>query len=167
MASPEIAEGRGPDFNGSSLRPDSPHESAAGDSARVEPSTSLDSVSAGERDNPAESETPRRLQHDQLAWYLSEQYLELDRREQLLQTQLAQFENERRQFRLVAGQRELELAEREEAVERERAELAQRHQQVTATEASQHELQMVLLRERRDLQEEREQFAGDQAAIRA
>jgi len=167
LASPEIAQGRGPDFNGSSLRPDSPHESAAGDSARVEPSTSLDSVSTGERDNPAESETPRSLQHDQLAWYLSEQYLELDRREQLLQTQLAQFENERRQFRLVAGQRELELAEREEAVERERAELDQRQQQVTATEASQHDLQVVLLRERRDLQEEREQFAREQEAIRA
>jgi len=105
-------------------------------------------------------------QHDQLAWYLGEQYLELDRREQLLQTQLAQFDNERRQFRLLAGQRELELAEREAAVERERVELDQRQQQVSATEASQHDLQLVLLRERRDLQEEREQFAGDQAAIR-
>jgi hypothetical protein len=104
---------------------------------------------------------------DQLVWYLQEQYLELDRREQLLQTQLAQFDNERRQFRLLASQRELELAEREAAIERERAELDQRQQQVTATEASQHELQLVLLRERRDLQEEREQFADDQVAIRA
>ena len=104
---------------------------------------------------------------DQLVWYLQEQYLELDRREQLLQTQLAQFDNERRQFRLLASQRELELAEREAAIERERAELDQRQQQVTATEASQHELQLVLLRERRDLQEEREQFAADQVAIRA
>ncbi|MFN9371098.1 MAG: hypothetical protein ACK6D3_04355 [Planctomycetaceae bacterium] len=103
---------------------------------------------------------------DQLVWYLQEQYLELDRREQLLQTQLTQFDNERRQFRLLASQRELELAEREAVVERERSELDQRQQQVTATEASQHELQVVLLRERRDLQEEREQFAADQAAIR-
>jgi chromosome segregation ATPase len=98
---------------------------------------------------------------------LSEQYLELDRREQLLQAQLTQFENERRQFRLLASQRELELSEREGTVERERSDLEQRQQQVTATEASQHELQLALLRERRDLQEEREQFAGDQAAIRA
>lgn len=106
-------------------------------------------------------------QHDQLAWYLGEQYVELERREQLLQTQLAQFDNERRQFRLLAGQRELELAEREAAVERERVELDQRQQQVSATEASQHDLQLVLLRERRDLQEEREQFARDQTAVRA
>lgn len=105
-------------------------------------------------------------QTDQLTWYLQEQYLELDRREQLLQTQLAQFDNERRQFRLLAGQRELELAERETVVERERVDLDQRQQQVTATEASQHELRLVLLRERRDLQEAREQFAADQAAIR-
>jgi hypothetical protein len=121
-----------------------------------------ESIAAG----PVRDHLATTAQTDQLAWYLQEQYLELDRREQLLQTQLAQFDNERRQFRLLAGQRELELAEREGVVERERAELDQRQQQVAANEASQHELQLVLLRERRDLQEEREQFAADQVALR-
>jgi len=112
---------------------------------------------------PAFSAKP---QSDQLAWYLSEQYLEIDRREQLLQRQLAQFENERRQFRLLAGQREVELAEHESAVLRERAELAQRLDEVASTELSQHELQISLLRERRELRELQEQFVADQAAIR-
>jgi len=109
---------------------------------------------------------PATPQSDQLAWYLSEQFLEIDRREQLLQLQLAQFDNERRQFRLLTGQREVELAERESAVERDRDELSRQLEQTAATESSQRELQLGLLRERRELQEQQEQFAADQAAIR-
>ena len=65
----------------------------------------------------------------------------------------------------MASQPELELAEHGGAVERERTNSNQRHQQLTATEASQHEPPWVLLRERSDLQKEREQFTADQAAL--
>jgi hypothetical protein len=109
---------------------------------------------------------PATPQADQLAWYMSEQLLEIDRREKLLQRQLAQFENERRQFRLLAGQRELELAERESTAESERNELARRIEQVSATELAQQELQISLLRERHELREQQEQVVADQAAIR-
>ncbi len=108
-----------------------------------------------------------RVETDQIALYLESQYNELDRREQLLHSQLAQFDQERRAFRLLIGERSQEVAARESAVDADRVELDQRLSAATALERELQDLRESLLRERHSLNLEREQFESEREQDRA
>jgi hypothetical protein len=102
-----------------------------------------------------------RLEADQIAAYLRDQYHDLDRREQRLTVQLAQFDQERRELRLWAAECQAELNAREQSIAGQEAALAERAKACLALEAELKDLNAALLRERHGLNAEREQFMSE------
>lgn len=135
-------------------------ESHAGPSHRdVAPPAVFDIAGSGP-DSSAASERAG-LQTAQIASQLRQQYSELDRREQRLYAQLAQFDQERREARLWVANLETSLQEREFAISRQEAAVAQRAEACATLETELKELHETLLRERHTLNTEREQFVFD------
>lgn len=116
-------------------------------------------------DRPAttesEIEAAQALQATQIAAHLRQQHAELDRREQRLHVQLAQFDQERRETRMWSAEAETTLHERELAIERQEAALVQRADSCLTLETELKQLHESLLRERQSLCNEREQFIID------
>ncbi len=101
------------------------------------------------------------LETGQIAAHLRQQYVDLDRREQRLHAQLAHAEQERREQRLWAADIESGLEEREFAIARQEAALAQRSDACLKLESELHDLHETLLRERHSLNLERDQLTHD------
>jgi hypothetical protein len=101
------------------------------------------------------------LETGQIAAHLKQQYVDLDRREQRLNIQLAQADQERREQRMWAGEIQAELEEREFAITRQEAALAQRADACLKLEGELKELHETLLRERHSLNLERDQLIVD------
>ncbi|MGE5195596.1 MAG: hypothetical protein ACM3U2_24145 [Deltaproteobacteria bacterium] len=163
----------------SSLRIDRPHVPAAGESGAeaarqsafparnvpVHAASGIDvrlisSLDAGPAGGPQESDHYA-LETEQIAAHLRQQYADLDRREQLLHAQLAQLDQERREQRMWAGELEVGLQEREFAIARQEAALAQRADSCVKLETELKELHEALLRERHSLNAERDQLTQD------
>ena len=132
-----------------------PVNSAAGIDVRlVPPPTALPSDAAPELDRFT-------LETSQIAAHLRGQYADLDRREQRLHAQLAQFDQERREQRMWSSDLETGLEEREFAIARQEAALAQRADACLKLETELKELHEALLRERHSLNLERDQLTHD------
>jgi len=101
------------------------------------------------------------LETSQIAAHLRNQYADLDRREQRLHAQLAQFDQERREQRMWSADLETGLEEREFAIARQEAALAQRADACLKLETELKELHEALLRERHSLNLERDQLTHD------
>ncbi len=101
------------------------------------------------------------LETRQIAAHLKQQYADLDRREQRLNTQLAQIDQERREQRMWSTELEAGLQEREFAISRQEAALAQRADSCLTLETELKNLHETLLRERHTLNLERDQLTQD------
>lgn len=101
------------------------------------------------------------LETSQIAAHLQHQFADLDRREQRLHAQLAQIDQERREQRLWTADLETSLEEREFAIARQEAVLAQRADACLKLETELKELHETLLRERHSLNLERDQLTQD------
>ena len=164
-----IDEPDAPVVPGPALRVDAPHTFFDAESARQ----AGDGLAASARryvataasesglELPTDGGTPHVLQTSQIASHLRQQHAELDRREQRLHAQLAQFDQERREMRMFAADLEAGLQEREFGIERQEAALAQRAEACLKLEAELKQLHESLLRERHSLNAEREQFVVD------
>ncbi|MSR58866.1 MAG: hypothetical protein EXS05_14645 [Planctomycetaceae bacterium] len=109
----------------------------------------------------SEIEAAHALQATQITAHLRQQHAELDRREQRLHVQLAQFDQERRETRMWSTETETALHERELAIERQEATLAQRADACLTLETEFKQFHESLLRERQSLCTQREQFIID------
>jgi hypothetical protein len=98
------------------------------------------------------------LETSQIAAQLRRQYADVDRREKRLHSQLAQFDQERRELRMWSGELQSGLEERESAIARQEAALAERADACLKLEAELKELHESLLRERHSLNLERDQL---------
>lgn len=130
---------------------DSPPVSAAGDTLDIE---------------DAAAEERLALQTAQIAARLDQQYADVDRREQRMHSQLAQLDQERRDTRMWAEELEAGLQDREYAITRQEAALAQRAESCLNLETELKQLHESLLRERHSLNAEREQFIVDRESDR-
>ncbi|MGQ0635801.1 MAG: hypothetical protein ACT4QC_14415 [Planctomycetaceae bacterium] len=143
---------------GTSLRLDASHAELPpeGDGAPI------DSSAGGPDGAPRDAGDERvELQSSQIVAQLQKRHAELDRREHRLHAQLAQFDQERREARLWASNLEAALEEREFAISRQEAALAQRAESCLKLESELKALHETLLRERHSLNAEREQFIVD------
>jgi len=106
------------------------------------------------------------LQTAQIAAQLDQQYADVDRREQRLHAQLAQLDQERRDTRMWAEELEASLQDRDYAISRQEAAIAQRAESCLKLETELKQLHESLLRERHSLNSEREQFIVDRESDR-
>lgn len=120
--------------------------------------THRENVEAEIRDVPAPPATIR-LQIAQITDYLRQRYRELDRREQRLHTQLAQFDQERRAFRLETEEEAATASQRARDLSAVQDELDLRHEESIRVEQELQDLRESLLRERHSLSLERDEFA--------